>query len=115
MTRGPVRKFPIAPILRSFGFEVGSYRSGKQKVLCVFHGDTRPSAQVDFSAQRFRCFACGVGGDALDLIISQEGLSFSAAVERCEALAGSEAGTVRPEPVQAASLFDRPRAGRGSR
>jgi DNA primase len=111
--RGPIRKYEIAPILRSFGFEVGDYRSGKQKVLCVFHGDTRPSAQVDFTAQRFRCFACGIGGDALDLLVSQEGISLSAAIDRAEALAGSEAGPVRPEPAQAPSLFDRPRAGRG--
>jgi hypothetical protein len=112
VTRGPVRKYPIAPILRSFGFEVGDYRTGKQKVLCVFHGDTRPSAQVDFVNQRYRCFACDVSGDAIDLLITQEGLSFSAAIDRAEALAGSEASPARPAAREAPSLFDRPRAGR---
>lgn len=113
--RGPIRKYPIAAILRSFGAEVGNYRTGRQKILCPFHGDTRPSAQVDFVNNRFRCFSCEVSGDALDILVSQEGISLSAAIDRAEALAGSEAGPVRREPAQAASLFDRPRAGRSGR
>lgn len=114
MSRDPVRKFPIAPILRSFGAEVGDYRSGRQKILCPFHDDSRPSAQVDFARQRFICWACGVHGDALDLLRSQEGLSFGAAVNRAEALVGDAPTEVRPAQEQAPSLFERPRAGRGS-
>jgi DNA primase len=107
----PIPKFPIAPIFRSFGGECGDYRTGKQKVLCPFHGDTRPSASIDFSKQRFVCFACGVSGDAIDLLRTQEGLAFDAAVARAEALTGGAGSSARPEPSEAAALFDRPRSG----
>lgn len=114
MAGNQIRKFPIAVILRSFGAEVGNYRTGKQKILCPFHDDSRPSASVDFSKERFICWACGVGGDAIDLLVSQEGLTFSAALDRAEALAGDAPVAVRPAQAEAPSLFDRPRAGRGS-
>ena len=112
MSRGPIRKYPIAVILRSFGADVGDYRSGKQKIRCPFHDDSRPSASVDFTNNRFICWACGVSGDALDLLVNQEGISLSAAVDRAEALAGSAGPAVRAEPDPAPSLFDRPRTGR---
>jgi hypothetical protein len=107
-------KFPIAPIFRALGGECGDYRSGRQKVLCPFHGDTRPSASIDFDKQRFTCFACGVGGDALDLLRTQEGLTFDAAVARAEALSGGADAPVRGGSTEALSLFDRPRSGRRS-
>jgi hypothetical protein len=107
----PLPKFPIAPIFRALGGECGDYKSGKQKVLCPFHGDTRPSAQIDFVTQRFRCWACDVHGDGLDLLISQEGLTFRAAVERAEALTGGGGPQVREKPAEAPALFGRPRAG----
>jgi hypothetical protein len=112
VSRGPMKKYPIAVIFRALGGQCGDYRSGRQKVLCPFHGDTRPSASLDFDKQRFTCFACGVAGDAVDLLVQTEGLSISAAVDRAEAIAGSAGATVRAEPEQAAGLFDRPRTGR---
>jgi DNA primase len=109
--RGPIRKYPIAAILRSFGADVGDYRSGKQKIRCPFHDDSRPSAQVDFTNQRFRCWACGVSGDALDLLVTQEGLNLSAAIDRAEGLVGGADPAVREQRTETPALFGRPRAG----
>lgn len=109
--RGPIKKFPIAVIFRYFGGECGDHRSGKQKVLCPFHGDKTPSAQIDFTNNRFRCFACEASGDALDLLVTQEGLSLSAAIERAESLAGGAADPVRGGRDEAPALFGRSRAG----
>ena len=36
------------------------------KALCPFHNDTNPS--LSFKGQRFKCFACGTGGDVIDLV-----------------------------------------------
>jgi DNA primase len=95
----PIKKYPIAPIFRALGGECSDYRTGRQKVRCPFHGDTRPSASIDFEKARFVCFACGVSGDAIDLLRTQEGLSWDAAVERAEALAGGAGGPVRRCPT----------------
>jgi hypothetical protein len=112
MTRlPPVPKFSIGPVFRYLGGDCGDYRTGKQKVLCPFHGDSRPSAQIDFSRNTFRCWVCEVSGDALDLLRQQEGLTFAAALERAESLAGSQTAPLRPAAAEPPSLFGRSRAG----
>jgi hypothetical protein len=77
-------KFPLAPTLNALGGDVREYRSGKSKLRCPFHDDSRPSAEVNWSTQHFRCYACGVYGDAVDLWESQEGLNREAARDRAE-------------------------------
>lgn len=112
MARTEIPKFPIGPIFRALGGQCGDYRTGRQKVLCPFHGDTRPSAQLDFDRNRFRCFACDVHGDGLDLLVSQEGLTFVAALARAEALTGGADQPVRGGRTDdTPALFGRPRAG----
>jgi DNA primase len=112
VARPPLRKYPIAVIFRALGGECGDHRTGKQKVRCPFHGEDRtPSAQIDFANNRFRCFACDASGDALDLLVTQEGLSLSAAIDRAEALAGGEAPPVRGRETDTPALFGRARAG----
>lgn len=55
--------------------------------LCPFHGDHNPSFTVD--AKGWRCWACGVGGDAVELVKRLEPtLSFREAVRRVADLAG---------------------------
>lgn len=112
MARGPIRKYPISVIFRALGGECGDHRSGKQKVRCPFHGsDRRPSAQIDFDNNRFRCFACDASGDALDLLVTQEGLTLSAAIDRAEALVGDAPAPVRAQRDEPPALFGRSRAG----
>lgn len=83
-------KFPIHPVLVSLGMDPTTYRMtrGRSKILCPFHDESRPSAVVDWERQRFRCFACGVNGDAVDLLQEREGLSRAQARDRAEAIAG---------------------------
>ena len=40
--------------------------SRHNKALCPYHNDTKPS--LSFKGQRFKCFACGAGGDVIDLV-----------------------------------------------
>lgn len=36
--------------------------------LCPFHSDKNPSLKVNESKQIFKCFSCGVGGNAIKFI-----------------------------------------------
>jgi len=43
------------------------------KALCFVHNDTRPS--LSFKGGRYKCFACGVGGDVIDMVAAIQGVS----------------------------------------
>lgn len=102
-----MEKFPIVPILEALGQQLpGGRRSGKAKAKCSFHDDAIASAVVDYQHQRFRCYACGETGDAIELIMRHEGLSFALAIERCEAITGQAKPAVRGEPDAGRGLFD---------
>lgn len=44
------------------------------KYLCCFHDETSPSLSVDVEEELFKCFSCGVAGDAWTAIETKEGL-----------------------------------------
>jgi DNA primase len=93
-----MEKFPILPVLESLGQIIpGGSRTGRVKAKCSFHDDTVASAVIDYTSQRFRCFACGETGDAIELIMRHERLTFAPAVERCEELTGQAQSSVRTE------------------
>jgi len=50
--------------------------SGKGKILCPVHTEDRPSAVVDPTTGKWRCFACHQHGDGIDLISAREGVDF---------------------------------------
>jgi DNA polymerase len=52
------------------------------KVCCPFHDDSRPSLHV--YADHFHCYACGAHGDAIDWLMSIEGLDRDAALQVLE-------------------------------
>jgi len=52
----------IEEVARRYGLEVNRHH----KALCLWHADSHPS--LSFKNNRYKCFACGVGGDATDLV-----------------------------------------------
>lgn len=38
------------------------------KIICPFHDDNHPSCHIDYSIGTFRCYACGVNGDAFKFV-----------------------------------------------
>jgi DNA primase len=56
--------------------------------LCPFHREKTPSFNVNPELQIFKCFGCGVGGNAITYLMSREGLSFPDAARRLAARAG---------------------------
>lgn len=83
-------KAPIFPILEFYGLDAIDPGGGRMKCICPFHDESRPSASVDLDKQRFRCFACQVQGDAIDIIMQQEGLDFIGAAKFLEENFGIE-------------------------
>jgi len=72
---------------------IGSYiqlkRAGSQfRANCPFHHEKTPSFYVTPSMQRFHCFGCGKGGDAISFVRDYENLPFTDAVRKLASKAG---------------------------
>lgn len=101
------REHPIAEVLARSGIElrpVGRALVGR----CPFHADGgRPNLHVYPDSQRWFCYRCSLGGDAIDFIRRQEHLGF---VEACDRLAGLPPHPPTPTPAptkQRARRWDR--------
>ncbi len=72
---------------------IGSYiqvkRAGSSfRANCPFHHEKTPSFYITPSTQRFHCFGCGVGGDAIAFVRDHENLPFVDAVRKLASRAG---------------------------
>lgn len=63
---------------------------------CPVHGDSNPSASVNYTLDAFKCHACGYSGDYLKIIEREEGCSFAEAVRTAERIAESSSVEVPP-------------------
>ncbi len=57
---------------------VGS--TGRYLGLCPFHQEKTPSFNVNQTKQFYKCFGCGVGGDALKFVMEHDGMTFPEAL-----------------------------------
>jgi DNA primase len=57
---------------------------------CPFHKEKSPSFKVENERRTYKCFGCGVGGDAFKWTMETEGLNFPEAVEKLAQEAGVE-------------------------
>ena len=72
---------------------IGGYlqlqRAGSQfRCNCPFHNEKTPSFYVTPSMQRYHCFGCGAGGDAISFVREYENLPFTDAVRKLASRAG---------------------------
>lgn len=79
------REHPVTEVVADYGIELRAV--GRSLVgRCPFHADGgRPNLHVYPDSQRWFCYRCSVGGDAIDFIRRQEHLGF---VEACQRLVG---------------------------
>lgn len=65
------------------------------KCICPFHNDTKPSLGIyeRHGEWRYKCFACGAGGDCFTYLMEYHKMSFVEAVRECADLAGIEVPT----------------------
>ena len=71
--------------LEQRGARVSSHRLGWQKISCInsaghSRGDRNPSASVNLTTGRYKCFACDLHGDVYDLLMAESGLSYKQAL-----------------------------------
>jgi len=72
---------------------IGSYiqvkKAGSQfRANCPFHNEKTPSFYITPHSQRFHCFGCGKGGDAISFVRDYENLPFTEAVRKLASRAG---------------------------
>ena len=102
----------LQEVLEHYGADV--HHSGK--TLCCFHDETSPSLSVDLEEQLFKCFSCGIAGDAWTAIETKEGLSHkdarTYAADHGFQRGGDDSGG---GPVPRSTGWGSPRTPRGSR
>ena len=69
--------------------------------LCPFHAEKTPSFHVHPDRGFFKCFGCGVGGDAITFVQHLDGLPFGDAVRLLASKAGIELEPENPHAARA--------------
>jgi DNA primase len=78
-----------ADLVSLIGEQIALRRVGQRYVgLCPFHQEKTPSFSVNPTMGLYKCFGCGVSGDAITFIRETEHLDFPDAVERLAQRAG---------------------------
>lgn len=117
-SKTPVSKPPIEIVFEYFysAVEIPAYGDWK-KILCPLHVEERASASINLEENRWKCHACDIGEDSLDIIMREENLGFREAQEWASARFGGECealpGAVPREPSR--GVPNRPRFGGGGR
>lgn len=71
-----------ADIVSTISNFVNLQKKGKDYVgLCPFHGDSNPSMSVSPDKRIFKCFSCGVSGNALTFLMKIKSLNFTEAIK----------------------------------
>jgi DNA primase len=68
---------------------VGLKKAGRNyQARCPFHQERTPSFSVNPEMGLFKCFGCGVGGDAFKFVMLMEGLNYPDAIHKLAARVG---------------------------
>ena len=71
-----------ANIVAIIGEYVALKRQGTSHVgLCPFHAENSPSFHVNQTTNRFKCFGCGEGGDAIHFLMEHQKMTYPEAIE----------------------------------
>ena len=103
MTASPVEEVKSrVDLVDLIGSTVALRQAGRSyRALCPFHSEKTPSFYVFPETQTWKCFGCGVGGDAFSFLMQRDNLEFGEALRELAARAGvtleSHADPVRQE------------------
>lgn len=64
----------FAKTMLHYGY-INNVEEMKQKVVCMFHPDLRPSMLLDLNKGTYYCFGCNVSGNVLDFIMHHDNLT----------------------------------------
>jgi len=89
-------------IVELIGEHVRLKRAGRNfKALCPFHSEKTPSFIVSPERQIFKCFGCGIGGNAIKFLMEYEKMEFGEALRFLAKRAGITLRSYRPGPDEA--------------
>jgi len=74
------RRISMRELLDHYGAELPD-GDGWSSMRCPFHTDNNPSASVNLKDGKFRCHVCDIGGDVVDVVALEEGLTTREAME----------------------------------
>lgn len=67
--------------------------------LCPFHAEKTPSFVVFVATQRWRCFGCDAGGDAIDYVMKHDGVTLADALTLLDGRSDVPARETAIEPL----------------
>lgn len=74
------QNIPILDLAERLGLEIRRKQARCYNSEAHAHGDIKPSLGFDTKTNRYKCFACGVGGSVIDLYMAIKGVDFNTAV-----------------------------------
>lgn len=87
------KAIPISCIINYYGGEV---REGREvPVRCAFHNDSRRSASINTIDNLYFCHTCGKGGNAVNIVCTQENLEFKDGLKRALEIAQGSGAPIR--------------------
>lgn len=102
MSADDAQVLTISRVLEHYGADMTRVSSsGWRPVKCPFHDDRHASAGVNLARDAFACHACGVHGDAIGLVMSQENLPYRRAVEWANSVLGASHTKLRDTTTSA--------------
>src|SRR6478752_6512514 len=107
----------LVPVLISYGGEDATEDLGSRPYRCPFHGDSTPSATINTAEGWFNCHVhpdCP-SGNAVQIIMQREDLTYGAALERATDIAGDHSRAVRKSPGRSGRLAGRSKDRSGTR
>ena len=93
----------IRAILEHYGAKLRQTH-GQVNLKCPFHSDTHQSGSANLDKNIFICFACGVQGNSIQIIVRQEGLNFNEAKRFAEGITGESSSRVRGKHLSGGRL-----------
>ena len=102
----------IVDILHHYGAKMNR-TTGQVNIRCPFHDDTHKSASFNTKENIFNCFACGVQGNSLQIIATQERISIHEAKSFAEGIAGQGGSQVRGKHLSGGRLPQKQRHSNG--
>ena len=93
-----MEKISIEQVLEHYGADRVPTSHRWRAMKCPLHEDSLASASVNVEKGMFKCFACDIYGDGLDIIQKQEGFDFAESVAFAERVFGASVGNVLSGP-----------------
>ena len=79
------RGVPLIDVVQRLGFGTPVRRGREFAVHCPLHEDSDPSLKLNLEKQVWYCHPCGIGGDALQLLMRVRRIEFAEAVRELAA------------------------------